>query len=217
MSKRPSVPNSASQGEEFALRVLRVEAAETLTVVFRTASVTGCFTHFVKGRSRYCDPDVCKWGCPRLERTWKGYDLVDCFEPRSSMWVPWVLEITEHLELDLRGRYARGHSWQLARAAEAKDHRSPVVGKFLGVVPADRVQPTVNFDAVLRTLFHVERISLDVRNPMPDRILVTAHKEAMLPAQAVKVEEPCGEDQLERMRRQMGKPSRNSTAEPQHH
>jgi hypothetical protein len=176
VAKRPSVPISADQGERFPLRVLRLDPGEKLTVVFRTARVTGLFTHFTKGRSRYCDPACCAWGCPKAERCWKGYDLVDAHDVRKNIWVPWVLEITEHLELDLRGLYSRGQVWELSCGEQSKEHRSPVTGKFLGVASADQVGPPMPFESTLRSLYHVERIALDERNPMPDRILVVARK-----------------------------------------
>ena len=47
-----------------------------------------------------------------MGKSGKGYAHAEIYSRAIKAWNPVVLEITEHLELDLRGQYARGQVWR---------------------------------------------------------------------------------------------------------
>lgn len=170
MSDRgPRKPPDRSE-PEVEIRVLRVEKASKIVVRTLSNRYGGCFTHYTKDGSKYCPGrDDCNYH--RLDRVWKGYACVEKYEQTSNLWLPFVLEITEALEQDLRGRWQRGQVWQLERDAPATAKKKPPVrGKLIEECNPDTFPPAFNLQPVLLWLYRVHEVRLDHENPMPARV-----------------------------------------------
>lgn len=184
------------------LRVFRVEPATTEHVRLLSYAYGGLFTHWGK-RSLYCDPRGCRVsGCPRGERYWKGYGLVERWVEQALIWVPVVLEITENLELDFRGVWARGQVWRLTRMGQEGRKKTPVTGRMVETLDPDSVRPEVGIGSVLKAMYHVDQISLEAKNPMPPRTYVEPVKGAPPPGMGERapVETRATPEQLAKMR-----------------
>lgn len=172
MSNR-SAEGSGPAAGSYRLRVFRVEPG--VTVVARTLSIEvgGLFTHFAQARSWYCPPEGCQRPWHKLGRFWKGYAAVELYDGVKGLWAPSVLEVTENLELDLRGIYRRGQLWELSRLPQTTRRKLPVQGRLLEERnPAD-FPPAFDIVPVLKHLFHADAIDLSARNPLPPRTVVT--------------------------------------------
>lgn len=166
---RPTVPPASAMR---ALRVLSVAQGTTYHVQFLADDYGGCLTHYKK-KSHYCKGNDCPaWLHNCGDTTWKGYAAVVVWNAAKKVWMPWVLEITESLELDLRSIVRRGQIWELWRNAAGK-RSSPAEGKLL---EEDRdpagVPAAFSVVSVVRQLYHFTAIDLSQRNPMPPRTLV---------------------------------------------
>ena len=60
----------------------------------------------------------------------------------------------------------------LTRLPENKKKREPVTGLLVETLDAATLPPAIDVRPVLLTIYHVQRVSLDVRNPLPPRIMV---------------------------------------------
>lgn len=170
---RPDSSQGTGDGPR-ALRIFRV--AEGVSAVVRVLSavdaVTGFNTHYIDKRSYVCGGDPCKHCRARERRYWKGYlAALGWLEPKRS-WLPIVLEVTESLELDMRGRIGRGQDWKLTRDKETPKQRKPVRGELLGSVAWSLIPPAFDFLPVLLNLYHEQKLDLGTPNPMPARIIV---------------------------------------------
>lgn len=155
-----------------ALRVLSIAPATTYHVMFLADEYGGCFTHYKK-KSHYCKGTDCPaWLHNCGDTTWKGYAPVVVWNSARNVWMPWVLEMTESLELDLRGILRRGQIWEIWRDPLGKKS-TPVEGKLLEEDrDASRIPKAFDIVPVLRGLYHLTQIDLTSRNPMPPRTLV---------------------------------------------
>lgn len=158
---------------EDVLRILRVEPGDSHTIRTLSRHYGGCFTHY-KGRSHYCPGrEECQYH--KLDVQWKGYALVERWEGEGILWRPFVLEITEGLELDLRGKWDRGQVWEISRLPQVKAGKAtPVRGRRLEERDPDTFPPEFDFTAVLLHTYHVRQIRLDKENPLPPRILISS-------------------------------------------
>jgi hypothetical protein len=93
------------------------------------------------------------------------------FQPRA-VWFTAVLEISEHCELDFRGRWKRGQLWSVKREPQTGRHKSPVCARLESEVHFGGLPLQFDFVPVLRTLYHVAIINGWCKNPMPSRIMV---------------------------------------------
>lgn len=175
MPKR-AAPRGGGRPCADALEVFRVACGHTWFVWLYSYNACGCYTHWIDGRSRYCDPAGCRYKCRTEERYWKSYAAAGVFDPDRELYIPVVLEITERLELDLRGVAKRGQRWKLSRAPQDGPSEKPI----RGVLDGERLpsETPMAFDVlpVVRRLYHVEALALTQACPLPSIIRVEAHQ-----------------------------------------
>lgn len=156
------------------LRVYRVEEGKTSHVRTLSEGYVGLFTHYVKRRSLLCRGDQCDQATHKLDRVWKGYAAVERWEADIGKWLPCVLEISESLELDLRGRWRRGQIWEFFRDLPIQGKKQPITGKLQEEHDPAKMPPAFDFKPVLMHLYHTQALPLGALNPMPPRIIVQA-------------------------------------------
>lgn len=154
--------------------VFRVAAGTSCHVRMLSARLGGLFTHWTKDGSVYCHPAACPDGLHRTRQYWRGYVDAEGYNPANKLWVPLCLEITEALEKDMRGQYARGQVWELSRERVVDKNKPPVRGRLHDVLDPATLRKEMDVRPVLCNLFHVPHIELDKINPLPDRIIVEA-------------------------------------------
>lgn len=164
---------SKPQGNVVALRVFRVEPGQNVFIRVLSESYCGLLTHFSKGRSVYCKGSECPATVHNVDPTWKGYAAVEIHRPGTQVWVPWVLEITEHLELDMRGIFARGQVWELWAEKQTDKRRPPVQGKLAERRDPLRFPAAFDIVPVIQCLYHNTRLDLQKKNPLPPRVIVS--------------------------------------------
>jgi len=182
--------------------VVAVPARDGLKCCF-AGPVLGILTHWHGGKSyacggvEHCHPTIHKARGP-----WKGYAPVRVWQPRTETWKPFVLEVTEHLEEELRGRDLRGEVWELTRR-DAKKKNSPVDGLFLEL--RSDPQLLVEFSVIipLQRMYHQIELDLGTPNPLPAK-LVLVETAAAAPAKPAPTAAPPAdrptEKQLEQLR-----------------
>lgn len=163
-----------SKHQMYALRVFRIEPGMNVLARMLSESYGGCFTHFLKGRSALCHGRDCELRSCILHRTWKGYCAIEVWHDLDNCWMPWCLEITERLELDLRGLYARGQTWELYRDMQHSAKKTPVNGKLMETCDADTLPPAFDIVPCLRSIYHVNHVDLSIPSPLPMQVIVSA-------------------------------------------
>lgn len=158
------------------LGVLRVGEGETHDVIFvQGGPILGLLTHYESKRSYACDGEGCTRCRKGIDRVWKGYAAILHWDKAGKQWWPNCLEITESLELDLRGRIFHSGMWQLSRKAPTKPGRHPpIVGMELQRGPAPLMCPTFDIMPAVHWLYHDYAIELITPSPIPPRATVTA-------------------------------------------
>lgn len=156
-----------------AVRVVSVQRGEGCVIVF-VGSLDGCLSHWAQGRSWLCPgPELCPRALHAGKTLFKAFASVRIWAQSSGSWRPAVLEVTEHLEEQLRGRALPGEEWMLTRAG--RGHKSdPVSGCLLG----RREEPDllVRFDhrpAVYR-MYHTDQVRWGLCNPLQPRMHLPA-------------------------------------------
>lgn len=154
-----------------AVRVQGVKQGIDLYVVF-AGPLEGLWTHYGKKGSIYCPgPHDCPVGTHRAPRIFKAYAPGRYFVLNGALWRPAVLEITEHLEEQLRGRDIRGEEWFLTRKP-TEGGSGPVSGAYLGQrKEADLLEPFDIRPALCRC-YHVPEIVLGAVNTLPPQVLL---------------------------------------------
>jgi hypothetical protein len=140
---------------------------------------------------------------------WKGYFPAEVYERESASWIPWVFELTEASEVDVRGRFARGQCWFFVREKRPGRGGSPVVARFGKQLDTELLRPAFDIWPVLRTVYGVQTFDLLIANPTPDRVFLAPSNDtegvpkAWLPKPAPETDQvPCDEH-LQRMREKM--------------
>jgi hypothetical protein len=170
----PGDNKAASQRANFhAVRVHRIEGTAGQFVRMLSPDYKGIFTHFYQKRSHYCSGETCRIATHASDRTWKGYVAAELLlRAPKPVWVPICLEITEYLELDLRGIYQRGQLWELYKMDDGKGKKAAITGRLhADQPPADLRKP---FDIVpcLRALYHRDVVDLKHASPLPPRVFM---------------------------------------------
>lgn len=166
---------SKDPANRFALRILRIERGTSTVVRTLGESYRGCFVHWNGERNEYCPGES---DCPpRLHKPdntiWKGYVAVEQWRQDLNRWLPTLLEITEGLELDFRGRFDRGQVWELSRAPQQKKKKATAVrGVLLETRDESTFPPAFDFRPHLVSVYHVNPVLLLHDNPMPPRMLL---------------------------------------------
>jgi hypothetical protein len=169
----PSPSRDPGAAPSYALRVWRVEQGTSWFIRTLSASYGGLLTHWARGRSLYCDPDGCSSPYHKQGSVWKGYCTAELWDAVRKRWNPIVWEITETAEVDMRGIFARGQTWFVERPEETEKKRRPVRAKLHELGDPGSIPPPLDYLPVLRALYHVPTLTATVRNPMPDRVMVT--------------------------------------------
>jgi hypothetical protein len=173
------------------IEVVRVQAGASALFRILSPSYGGLFTHF-KGRSKYCPgEDFCL--LHKMDRIWKGYCAAEWWLEKEKVWRPCVLEITESLELDMRGKFGRGQVWEVYREQRTSKKAPQVMGKLHETVDVSRLRPPFDVVPVLRALYHSDVIDLSKKNPCAPRLLaedVSDDPPAILASKPVQAMDP---------------------------
>jgi hypothetical protein len=168
---RNNVERPPSGPEPQPLSVLRVGHGQKHTVWCFSRAVNGLRTHYHKGRSHLCLNQICPPAVHTVPITWKGYIAAAVWTLPEGLWRPIVLEVTEALELDFRGLYARGQVWDVF-CPHKTGKANPAVRGRLATVGEGPVPEAFSCLEVLRHLYHVEHVELNVANALPPRQLM---------------------------------------------
>jgi len=85
--------------------------------------------------------------------------------------VPYVLEITTFLEMQLRGKVLRGTAWHLTRRKGAKK-KGAIIGVQVDQFPAAEVDPAHEIEPVLTSLWRTDQYLLDVPPDTPKKLIL---------------------------------------------
>lgn len=160
------------------IQVLRLKPGNACFIRTLNKTYGGCMTHWIKGKTEYCPGTGCRADWHKEKQVWKGYAACEQWDKDQALWIPWVLEITEYLDSDFAGVYDRGQVWELQKAPAKKGDNPPLVGRLIEVLDHRMVPPAFDFMAVLRNLWHVPQVKLDVKNPNQVRIAMPASQGA---------------------------------------
>lgn len=178
-----------------ALRVFRQEPGQSHFVRLLSSRYGGCFTHYVKERSQYCDPEGCRWGCPKAPQIWKGYAAADVYDDAVKLWLPVCFELTEALELDFRDKWQRGQVWRVTRPVKKKKKNEARFAVLIEQHSESSLPPEFDFLPCLLNTFHIFAIDLCHKNPLPPRVLVQAAA-GPVPGQQKKPDAPVSPQEL---------------------
>lgn len=170
------MPNDRLDGHveassSFRLRVMRVEEGESFHLRTLSKALQGFFTHYLRP-SVYCPGAECTCQHNKKQRLWKGYIAVEQWHLDSKLWIPHILEITEHLELDFRGKYAAGQVWIVKRPQPLNKKKQPVTGVLVEVLKPGTYPPAFEILPTLKHVYHSSDVQLVHKNPLPDRTVV---------------------------------------------
>lgn len=196
------------------VEILSIKAYQNAVVRF-LGDYRGTLIHWDGKRSHHC---VGQPECPRSlheKRTlWKGYAPVELWDKAQELWLPFVLELTENLEEQLRGQPLRGQCYLLIRA-EKKDKTGAVGAVYCQTF--ENVPRAFPIEPVLLRCFRVETLCLDVPNTLPQRVSASPSTgdAPQLPKTFQATEPPVNEKAAETFRQRLDKkfgrkePSRN--------
>jgi hypothetical protein len=145
-------------------------------------AIRGLPTHFYSGRSVPCQGQECLPAAHKGRQVWKFYGPGEVWEPGPKLWRPWVLEITENLEEQLRGLQLRGQVWALERSGKTPK-KSVVTGMYCETLDERSVPRPFDVESVLMRFFRVATLNLGLPSPIPPRLLLSPRegKEPQLP------------------------------------
>lgn len=155
------------------IELFRISGGQPVFVLTLTSEYKGLFVHYrKKENSLVCQGDgKCRHALHDISRTWKGYVPALVNVPKTTRWLPYCFEITEHLELDLRGAWAAGQTWEIYRDI-TKGKNGPLYGKLhLDEAPPKLPEP-FSILPCLRAVYHTDVIKLDYPSPLPARVYV---------------------------------------------
>lgn len=156
------------------VEVFRCTTFEPIFVRMLSESYKGLFTHYIRGRSQYCPGKGCKYPNCETDRTWKGYVAAEWMMEQGdkALYIPCCFEITEYLELDMRGVYERGQLWEIWKLAETKGKQKPVTGKVNADPKPDGLRRPFDILPCLRALYHRDIINLVHPSPCAARVFM---------------------------------------------
>ena len=160
------------------LEVLRVRSGHSAIVRFLSERYVGFKTHWKKPRSQCCYGDACPPDRHKCDVTWKGYCAGEEWKPALELWVPYVLEISENLELDFRGVFGRGQTWEIWKERTVKGESEPVQGKLLESLDPATLPKEFDFLPVVCALYHVNILPAFCANPQAPRVFLEPSKGA---------------------------------------
>jgi hypothetical protein len=172
MATPPRGP-ARSRTSSSPVRVLSVPAGIPVTCLF-LAGYQGLDTHRKSGETIPCPGrEECKECRNRAGIIWKGYAPVHVWDSVSRLWHPFVLELTESLEEELRPRDLVGEVWRLARIGPGHKN-DPVTGEFIERREGNKVPAAFDIVPVLLRMYHVSSIRLGRPNSLPPKVCLEA-------------------------------------------
>lgn len=178
-------PSRDGRPPQYALHVFRLDFDQTVVVRLLEDHFRGCMTHWHRDRGHYCKGPDCPPQIHKLADQWKGYLAAEAYDQRSNLWYPIVLEATENLELDFRRRSKRGQVWKIWRDPKVKGKPAKLHGELLETLDPKLMPACFDVLPVVRSMYHVYDLVLNVKNPLPDRTFV---EPSAGPAPAIAVE-----------------------------
>jgi len=171
MSENPSAGRSPNPAM-IPLRVERVDPGASKDVWITGITMHGIMTRFQNGRSVYVHPEDHETVVVGKPIVWKGFLSACVYDRNLKQWVPVCLEISERLELDLRGRWKRGQIWRLSRAKLEGKKKPPTRGALIET-REDRDTPhPLDLRHKIEDIFRVKGMHLTTDNPLPDHVIV---------------------------------------------
>lgn len=157
----------------YPLRVHRIEEGTRWFLRMLSERIWGIHVHFIRGRSQYCKMHDCPPAMHKEEQVFKGYVSAEFWDKKAEKWMPVALELTEHAEVDMRHVYKRGQVWEMFRDVATKGKAAPVQVVLLEERDEKTFPPALDLVPCLKAFYHVEKISLEAKNWLPDRTLVS--------------------------------------------
>lgn len=183
---------------------------------------SGTVLHYLGKTYTPCrEPDrECPASIHTKRKLWRGWAPVEVFDDVQQVWWPWVLEITECLEEQLRGRQLRGEVWGITRPKE-KEKGNRVVGVFVERQAAETMRKPFDIMPVLLRAYHLDEIPMGKPNTIPPKLIlgpVEGELPSALVGQLHEPEAPPGPEEKKLLQEMIaslgGRPSRNGVAKP---
>lgn len=165
-------PFASSAPRPTPLRVFRVPPGKAAKIVLLSKNVAGVFVHWVKTRSWLCVGMECPANLHKGDRLWKGYVSALLWDQAACHWLPIVAELSEHVELDMRGQMARGQMWEIMRGATVGKRHQPTKAMLIGTQKSSDLPMDYDTMPTLQHLYHAEKIDISFTNPLPARVMV---------------------------------------------
>jgi hypothetical protein len=160
------------------VRLERIAPGQDRTFRVLSSEVLGCLTHYINPNTKVCMGDACPANWHRKPTAWQGFIFAEEADRVNNLWIPCVLGITEHAELDMRGTYKRGQQWAFTRDVPPDGKQSPVQAWLVeAAIPAE-LREEYDPVAVLIHVFGQHGIKLDMPNPLPPRLYLMPSKPA---------------------------------------
>jgi hypothetical protein len=190
----PSGGESASTRTD-PVKLLRCEEGQSFILRFLTEKYGGMFTHWTGTRSVRCWSSGCEPCRKRNRQIWKGYIGVEEWIASTRSWKPHVLEISEHLELRLRGRNLKGEVFKVSRAKKASGTKKPtaVEGEYLRTMSDIVLRDDVLVSVILQWVYGPGEYPLDEDNPLPAKLFLDHKRDEPPPADAAQAESRAGQ------------------------
>lgn len=186
------------------LSVLRVaENSKEQILVLADGPVKGFITHFTKGQSQACRGEECGCQSSMVNSLWKGYHPVMRFDRQGNCWIPTVLEVTEALELDFRGKFFRGQEWELSRGIITKKRKPAIFGRLIGSRDLPEHCRAFDVSPAVFWIYHDRSLKINLSSPIPQRVMV----EPLTmngPGQHDQAEKKATPEQLANLRKRLG-------------
>lgn len=172
MSHDAGRPRAAPDPSRTPLLRLRLKKGDVHTIRILSESYKGCLTHWAKGVSEYCPgKDFCT--LHGLKAVWKGYCSVEVWNQAANLWIPFILEITESLDQDFWGVFARGQVWEIRYGKKREDSKGfAVTGTFWEQCNPTDFPEAYDMTPVVVSTYHRMDVKLNLDNPMPRRLIV---------------------------------------------
>jgi hypothetical protein len=168
-------PHAGQEPARTPVHILSVPQTGYLLVCL-AGPIRGVMMHWHGGGSYPCRPDdTCPASIHRSGSTWKGYTPCRQWDHSLGAWVPWALEVTESLELVMRGQDLRGQVWRLARAKRKRKRGQPgatVQGQLEEVRTDPALLVTFDVRLVVERRYHCPPLVWDVPNPLQPKLTV---------------------------------------------
>jgi len=164
-------PSPSPSGTALPVEIFSVQPG-TATFYRFLDNLQGLNTHWNGKRTVPCDGEgTCPASLHRGRTIFKAYAPAELWKPAERHWLPGVLEATEALEEQLRGRQLRGEVWMLKRGGEGRKD-DPVFGVYSETYNGENLRPAFDIVPVLLRFYHVPRLVLGVENALPAKLLL---------------------------------------------